>query len=52
MVSAGQTYPVPLFNKGNELDEIIQDAMWKIADGADPQTTLTKANEDAEALYK
>jgi ABC-type sugar transport system, periplasmic component len=52
MVSAGETYPVPLFNKGNELDEIIQDAMWKIADGADPQTTLTKANEDAEALYK
>ncbi|MDO5093380.1 MAG: sugar ABC transporter substrate-binding protein [Propionibacteriaceae bacterium] len=52
MVTAGETYPVPLFNKGNELGVVIQDALAQVADGADPQATLTKANEDAQALYK
>ena len=52
MVDAGETYPVPLFDKGNELNKVIQDAMAEVAEGADPQATLTKANEDAQALYK
>lgn len=52
MVNEGETYPVPLFNKGNELNVVVQDAMGQIAGGADPQATLTKANQDAEALYK
>lgn len=52
MIAAGETFPVPLFDKGNEMGTIIQDAMWKVADGADPQKTLTKANEDAQALFK
>ncbi len=52
MVAAGETFSVPLFDKGNELNVLIQDAMAKVADGEDPQATLTKANEDAAALYK
>ncbi|MDO5084510.1 sugar ABC transporter substrate-binding protein [Arachnia propionica] len=52
MVDAGETYPVPLLAKGNELNEVIQDAMAEVAQGADPQGTLTKANQDAQALYE
>ncbi len=52
MVKAGETYSVPLFNKGNELSTVVQDGLWKIADGADPKETLAKTNEEAEALYR
>jgi len=52
MVEAGETYPVPTFNKGTELGNIIQDAMAAIAGGADPKETLTAANGRAQALYK
>ncbi|RRD46292.1 sugar ABC transporter substrate-binding protein [Tessaracoccus sp. OH4464_COT-324] len=52
MVNAGETFAVPLVSKGNELNVLIQDAMAKVAEGEDPRAVLTKANADAEALYK
>ncbi|MDO5066498.1 MAG: sugar ABC transporter substrate-binding protein [Propionibacteriaceae bacterium] len=52
MVEAGETYRVPLFGKGNEMNKVIQDAMAAIAQGADPKETLTKANQDAQALHE
>lgn len=51
MVADGETFGVPAFNRGSELASIVQDAMWLIADGADPEATLTTANEQAEALF-
>lgn len=51
MVADGETYAVPAFDKGSELGTIIQDAMWKIADGADPAESLTAANEQANKLF-
>lgn len=51
MVADGDTYAVPSLDKGAEINTLVQDAMWAVADGADPKESLTKANEEANALF-
>lgn len=52
MVRDGETFAVPALNQGNELGEIVQDAMGAIAGGADPEQKLKEANEKANALFR
>lgn len=50
MAAAGETYQIPSFTRNAEIRTIIQDAIWAIAAGADVQSTLTAANDSAQAL--
>lgn len=50
MAAAGETYQIPSFTRNAEIRTIMQDAIWAIAAGGDVQSTLTAANESAQAL--
>ncbi len=51
VADAGETYPIPAFERSAEVNTIVQDAMQAIAQGADAQEELTKANDAVEALF-
>jgi len=52
VVDNKETFPVPVFAHGDEVNALIQDAIQAIATGADPASTLQEANDKANALLK
>ncbi|MBV1855961.1 ABC transporter substrate-binding protein [Catellatospora tritici] len=50
--AAGGTFFVPITEHGNEVSQIVQDAIQAAVLGADTATTLKKANEQVNALFK
>ena len=52
VVENKETFAVPVFSHGDEVNALIQDAIQEVAGGADPQATMTTANEKANALLK
>ncbi|MDI1461292.1 sugar ABC transporter substrate-binding protein [Catellatospora sp. KI3] len=48
----GGTYFLPITEHGNEVSQIVQDAIQAAVLGADTATTLKKANEQVNALFK
>ena len=52
VVENKETFSVPVFSHGDEVNALIQDAIQEVAGGADPQATMTAANEKANALLK
>ncbi|HEY0186672.1 MAG TPA: sugar ABC transporter substrate-binding protein [Cellulomonas sp.] len=52
VADAGETFLLPIFSDASQVNTAIQDAMTAIAQGADPQETLSTANETVEALFQ
>ncbi len=52
VADAGETFLIPAFERSAEVNTAIQDAMQAIAQGADPEETLGKANTTVEDLFK
>jgi len=52
VADAGETFLIPAFERSAEVNTTIQDAMQAIAQGADPASTLGKANDSVNDLFK
>jgi multiple sugar transport system substrate-binding protein len=52
VADAGDTWPIPAFERSAEVNSAVQDAMQAVAQGDDPAERLKEANETVEALFK